>query len=280
MQSIELTVKSVEEAKKTAAEKLGVSADQIVVTVLEETKGLFGKASLKVRAEAGSDEPKAEKKPRGRAPKAEKAAEPAAEVEVEAPAPKAKPAPRAAKPAAKAAKPAKAEKPQAVESDADGDDTEVEVVATEADGEALCDLINQILELSGLEASVQPLSLNGRYVNIEIDGKDVAYLVGKHGEVLNNLQYLVNVIAGKQLGNGVRATLDGNNYRARREEALANLAATIAEQVLERKEEAVLDALPAFERRLVHRALVEMEGITTYSEGEEPNRRVVIAPAE
>ena len=71
-----------------------------------------------------------------------------------------------------------------------------------------------------------------------------------------------------------------NDYRKRREDALTNLATKIAEQVLERQEEAVLDALPAFERRIVHKALSTIGGIATYSEGEEPNRRVVIAPAE
>jgi hypothetical protein len=78
---------------------------------------------------------------------------------------------------------------------------------------------------------------------------------------------------------GIRATLDGNDYRRRREEALTQLASKIAAQVLDRGEEAVLDALPAFERRIVHKALSEIDGVTTYSEGEEPNRRVVIVPS-
>jgi spoIIIJ-associated protein len=104
--------------------------------------------------------------------------------------------------------------------------------------------------------------------------------VGKHGDVLNAMQYLVNIIASRRIERGVRATLDGNDYRRRREEALTTLAQRIAEQVQKRGEEAVLDALPAFERRIVHKALGEISGVTTYSEGEEPNRRVVIAPVE
>jgi spoIIIJ-associated protein len=94
------------------------------------------------------------------------------------------------------------------------------------------------------------------------------------------MQYLVNIIAGRRFDNGVRATLDGNDYRRRREEALTLLATKIADQVKSRGEEAVLDALPAFERRIVHKALSTYEGISTYSEGEEPNRRVVIAPID
>jgi spoIIIJ-associated protein len=73
--------------------------------------------------------------------------------------------------------------------------------------------------------------------------------------------------------------VEGDNYRERRAEMLTNMARQIAEQVVERGEEAVLDALPAFERRVIHQALVDIEGINTYSEGEEPNRCVVIAPA-
>jgi spoIIIJ-associated protein len=97
--------------------------------------------------------------------------------------------------------------------------------------------------------------------------------------VLNALQYLVNIIGNRRIANGVRATLDGNDYRKRREDTLTSLAQNIADQVKKRGEEAVLDALPAFERRIVHKALSTVTGITTYSEGEEPNRRVVIAPA-
>lgn len=154
------------------------------------------------------------------------------------------------------------------------------MIATDEDAAEMAEIVNEILELSDLKASVKPTGLNGRYVNLELDGKDVAYIVGKHGEVLNAFQYLVNVIAARQLDSGVRVTLDGNNYRRRREEALCNLAVQIAEQVRARGEEAVLDALPAFERRIVHKALAEFDGVTTYSEGEEPNRRVVIAPEE
>ena len=126
----------------------------------------------------------------------------------------------------------------------------------------------------------QAKEISGLYVTIELDGQDAAHLVGKQGEVLNATQYLVNIIAGRRFNNGVRATLDGNNYRRKREARLEAMATELAKQVRARGEEAVLDALPAFERRVVHKVLSTLEGITTYSEGEEPNRRVVIAPAD
>lgn len=275
MQSIDITAKSLDEAKSLAAEKLGVPADQLKLTVLEESKGLFGKTSLRVRAEVAPAAPaKAEKPARSRAKK-ETAPKPEPVVEavaapVEEPKAPAKPA-RAKKEAApKAAAPTKA----VVETEA------TEAHATQNDADNFLEVMNDLLAKTGLQVEAQCTGFQGKYVNIQFDGKDTGYLVGKHGEVLNSFQYLTNIIAAQQWGNGVRVVLDGNDYRSRREEQLTTLATKIAEQVRKRGEEAVLDALPAFERRIVHKALSELEGVTTYSEGEEPNRRVVIAPAE
>lgn len=284
MQSIELTAKSVDEARKTAAEKLGVAPESVQVTVLEETKGLFGKSNVRVRAEA----------PQASAPAPEP--EPVAAAAEAAPAKEEKPKRgRGRSTKAQAEQSGTTETPpetmkemeQAVdgmaptemaEMSANGEDNGA--VATEQDAEQLLGLVNEILRSGDLEVTAKARPAGGRYVNVELDGKDVAYLVGKHGEVLNALQYLINISAARKFNNGIRATLDGNNYRERREAALSDLATKIANAVKQRREEAVLDPLPAFERRVVHKALAAIEGIETYSEGEEPNRRVVIAPAE
>ena len=296
MPSIEITAKSLEEAKAQAAEKLGVPASQVKVTVLEETKGLFGKVNLRVQAEA--PEPKPAKAPKA-APKAKAkpVEEPAPEVveaaPVEAAAPAAEPkrkglfgkakpteapAKLEAKPEAKAEpKPRPSTKPAKEDSDSEAPQT---AVATDADGKWFMETLQRLAVAGDLDVKAKVTEISGKYVNVQLDGRDVAYLVGKHGEVLNALQYLVNIISTQQRGNGVRVTLDGNDYRLRREQALEKLAHSIAEQVKSRGEEAVLDALPAFERRIVHKVLAGFEGVHTYSEGEEPNRRVVIAPAE
>jgi spoIIIJ-associated protein len=263
MSSIEITGKNIDEAKKAAAAKLGASADEIQVEVLEETKGLFGKAgSVKIRATLASAPAPAEKKK-------------------EKPEPKAKPAPKAgrAKKAEKAAEPepeaAAAPVVEAEESEEKGD-----VVATQEDADRLALLVRGLLDTTGLDVAVRQGGFQSKYVTIELDGKDAAFLIGKHGEVINAMQYLINIIAGRKFDNGVRVTLDGGDYRKRREEALTGLATKIAKEVERLGQEAVLDALPAFERRIVHKALSEYAGVTTYSEGEEPNRRVVIAPAD
>ena len=273
MQAIETTGKTVQEATKTAASKLGVQEDQLAVTVLEETKGLFGKSTVRIRAEVKSvaEKPAKAEKPEKTETKA--AATNGVVEKVEEAPKKAKAAPKPKK----AAEP-KAEEP-APEAE-NGDSEAVEVAATEKDGEQFLALVVELIKKADLEVTANLTGVSGRYVNIELDGKDVAYLVGKHGEVLNALQYLVNIIAGRSFANGVRTTLDGNNYRNRREQQLTAHAKRVADEVIKRGEEAVLEALPAFERRIVHKALSDYSGISTYSEGEEPNRRVVIAPAD
>jgi spoIIIJ-associated protein len=284
MQSIEFTAKSELEAKAIAAEKLSVSPEEVEITVLETVKGLFGKSSVRVKAtaksspaaEAPKKAEKPEKKETKRAPKAKAVVEEpvvedeVAEVEVVEEKPKAK-AEKPARGKAKAAAPAKEESDEEAAED---------VAATQEDADALLAHLRGWLAAGNLEVSAEVGEISGKYVTLTIDGRDLGHLVGKHGEVLNALQYLMNISAGRKLGNGVRCTLDGDGYRRRREEKLTALATKIALQVKERGEEAVLDALPAFERRIVHKALGEIEGVTTYSEGEEPNRRVVIAPAE
>ncbi|MCA0359466.1 MAG: KH domain-containing protein [Armatimonadetes bacterium] len=140
-------------------------------------------------------------------------------------------------------------------------------------------ILNGLMETAELRATAHITKLNGRYIHIDIEGKDVSFLIGKRGEVLNALQYLLNVITARQITNGVRVVLEGDSYRERRAQTLTDMALKLAQEVRARGEEAVLDALPAFERRVIHQAIVDLEGVTTYSEGEEPNRRVVIAPS-
>lgn len=275
MEPIELTVKSLDDAKSEAAAKFGVDPTQVTVTVLEETKGLFGKTNYRVRAEvlAAPAEKKATKPTRGKKVATEPVLEDVASAAEAAPEePEAKPAKAPRGRAKKEAAPAE-ETPAAASE-------ENEVQATGEDVERFVTTLNRLLEKTGLKVQAHSSGTTGKYVNVHFDGVDTGYLVGKHGEVLNSFQYLTNIIAAQQWGNGIRCVLDGNDFRGRREEQLTQLAVKIAEQVRKRGEEAVLDAIPAFERRIVHKALAEMEGVTTYSEGEEPNRRVVIAPAE
>ncbi|MBS1713371.1 MAG: KH domain-containing protein [Armatimonadetes bacterium] len=282
MEPIEISASTIDEALAQAAAQLGTDTSSLKYTVVDESKGLFGKGQVRVRVEAsGSAKPKEKK---ARAPKVEAVA--AAVVEV--------PAEEAVEeaPAAKPARPkrGKTEKPEAAtkaersevrpkRSENNGADG-AEVVATQKDADRIGEMFEAVLDASGLDVTATVSDVSGKYVNIKLGGKDVSHLVGRRGEVLNALQYLMNVAVSRQLDNGVRVAVDGNDYRRKRADELEKFAMGVAEEVKKRGEEAVLDALPAFERRLIHQALAEFEGVVTYSEGEEPDRRVVIAPAE
>lgn len=263
MNTIELVATSLDEAKEKASSQLGVSPDQVQVEVLEESKGLFGKpGKLTVKAWA-------------------EVSEEAPAVEEEKPKAKAKPAPKAKAEKAPKKESAKASEAKAEASeDQDEESDSAPAEATEEDSNKLVAYLETLLEAANLDVAVTASGTNGRYVNINLDGNDAGFLVGRRGETLNALQYYMNVVAARQLQNGVRVVLEGDSYREKRAEFLTKMAEDIATQVKERSEEAVLDALPAFERRVIHQALVDFEGVSTYSEGEEPARRVVIAPAE
>ncbi|MCX7925114.1 MAG: Jag N-terminal domain-containing protein [Fimbriimonadales bacterium] len=119
---------------------------------------------------------------------------------------------------------------------------------------------------------------HGRYVEVELVGRDANILVGKNGEVLDRLQFLLNNIVPRVIDPHVRVVLDGAGWRRRRTERLRNQVIAIANEVKLRGEEAVLPPMPPHERRIVHQALKDDPEVMTYSEGEEPNRYVVISP--
>lgn len=292
MPTIEVTGKSLEEATRMAAEKLGAAPEAISITVIEESKGkgLFGQSKVRVRAELPEEAKAPEPAPVEPAPVVEAVA--VVETEAVAVAPETAPAeadaeadkkPRSARGGSRRGAKPKEEAPAPAEGSEEESAAAAaapEVVATDEHAELLNGILSRILEAGDLSAQSTISGVNGRYVTLELNGKDVSYLVGKHGEVLNALQYLMNIISGRTLNNGVRTVLDGGNFRQKREESLTKMAQNIAREVIARGEEAVLNALPAFERRIVHKALADIKGVTTFSEGEEPNRRVVIVPED
>jgi spoIIIJ-associated protein len=113
---------------------------------------------------------------------------------------------------------------------------------------------------------------------INLKGSSLGMLIGKHGQTLDALQYLTNIIANKEAANKrVKIVLDVENYRKRREETLMRLASRLADKVKHRREKVVLEPMNPQERKVIHMALQSDTRIMTYSEGDEPFRRVVIA---
>lgn len=114
-------------------------------------------------------------------------------------------------------------------------------------------------------------------VLLNLRGDDLGILIGKHGQTLDALQYLVNLAANKDAENRVRIVLDVEDYRKRRAETLTQLAIRLADKVKRRGERVVLEPMSPHERKIIHMALQGDNRINTYSEGEEPFRKVVIA---
>lgn len=113
-------------------------------------------------------------------------------------------------------------------------------------------------------------------VEINIDGDEMGVLIGKRGQTLDSLQYLVSLVINKNSENYIKVKLDTENYRARRKETLENLAKNIAFKVKRTRKPVSLEPMNPYERRIIHSALQNDKYVETYSEGEEPYRKVVI----
>jgi spoIIIJ-associated protein len=113
-------------------------------------------------------------------------------------------------------------------------------------------------------------------IEINIDGDEMGVLIGKRGQTLDSLQYLVSLVVNKNSDNYIKVKLDTENYRARRKETLENLAKNIAFKVKKTRKPVSLEPMNPYERRIIHSALQNDKYVETYSEGEEPYRKVVI----
>jgi len=113
-------------------------------------------------------------------------------------------------------------------------------------------------------------------VKVDISGSDIAYLIGKHGDTLYAINYLANLIVNRDSDDYVRVYIDVADYRKHREETLVNMANRVASKVVKYKKPIAMDPMPASERRIIHAALQGNTKVVTESEGEDPNRRVVV----
>lgn len=115
-------------------------------------------------------------------------------------------------------------------------------------------------------------------IELKIQGEDLGILIGRRGQTLDSLQYIISLAVNRQGGDWIRINLDIGDYRAKREETLRSLAQRAARKVEETGRRVALDAMNAAERRIVHQELQEFGGVVTQSEGHEPYRRVVVLP--
>ncbi len=113
-------------------------------------------------------------------------------------------------------------------------------------------------------------------MDVELSGDEMGILIGKRGQTLDSLQYLVSLVVNKDVENYIRVKVDTENYRKRRKDTLENLAKNISYKVKRTKRPVSLEPMNPYERRIIHSALQNDKYVTTYSEGEEPFRHVVI----
>ncbi len=113
-------------------------------------------------------------------------------------------------------------------------------------------------------------------MDVELSGDEMGILIGKRGQTLDSLQYLVSLVVNKDVDNYIRVKVDTENYRKRRKDTLENLAKNISYKVKRTKRPVSLEPMNPYERRIIHSALQNDKYVTTYSEGEEPFRHVVV----
>jgi spoIIIJ-associated protein len=142
--------------------------------------------------------------------------------------------------------------------------------------EAAQNFLQQVLKAMHLDVKIEKMT-HEDHVTFNLRGEDLGILIGKHGQTLDALQYLTSLAAHRDAEDRIRIILDVEDYRKRREETLARLAERIADRVKLRGESVVLEPMSPHERKVIHMTLQDDIKVTTFSEGEEPFRRVVIA---
>ena len=268
-QFIDVTGKTEEEAIQNALRQLGLDRDDVSVEILERAKSGFlglGSCPAKVRVSYGPEEEE------------EPAAPAEAEARQEEPKPvKAERKPRQERKAAE--KPAApAEEPEAAPEEKQPET--VQTLGEEVDDEkaqAIRKFLSGLLEQMESTAEIHIyLAEKGRY-KVILEGKGLGALIGRLGETLDAIQQLTSYAVNRSGGGRVRVQLDAENYREKREQSLQHLARKVAAKVTKYHRSVTLEPMNAYERHVIHTALQDVPGVTTYSTGTEPNRRVIVA---
>ena len=252
MRYIDVTGKTEEEAIRAALSQLGLERDDVSVEILERSKSGFlgiGSSPAKVRVSYELDvaeEPEvpqakpAEKKPEEKKPESK-------------PEPKPEPAPEK--------KPEQSAAP----------------VSETKDADRIRAFLTGLLEHMDCRAQVKVYEEEKNRYKVILEGQRLGALIGRRGETLDAIQQLTNYAVNSGRDKRVRIHVDAENYRAKREQSLESLANKVAGKVLKYRRSVTLEPMNAYERHVIHAALQDKEGVTTYSIGTEPNRRVVVA---
>ena len=267
MEWVETTGKSIEEAKSIALDQLGVADEEAEFEILEEPKaGLFGRTrgEARVRARVKPRTPRAKNDRRERRPRREDGASTGE---------------RTSRPK----QPRKQEKNMSDNKEnadrprrerPEGPPADPAQVAAEAEK-----------FLVGLAASIGAagetvVNIQGDDIEVQLNGAELGLLVGPRGSTLQAVQDITRVVSQRRMGDhDTRLRIDIGGYRAKRKEALSRFVTQVADEVVATGSARALEAMPSPDRKIVHDALTGRTDIVTHSEGEDPNRRVVISPA-
>ena len=272
MSYIDVTGKTEEEAIRKGLEQLGMDRDDVSVEILERAKSGFlgiGSSPARVRLTYGPEEaPVAEPapvvKPVVQKPAAEKEQKPAKPARPE----KTERAPR----------PEKADKPQRTERPEKKEIPAIDLPLCEDDNaRRIVDFVSGLLAHMDSAAQVKVYEVEkGRY-KVILEGDKLGQLIGRRGETLDAIQQLTNYAVNTGSDKRIRIQMDAENYRAKREQSLESLANKVAAKVAKYRRSVTLEPMNAYERHVIHAALQDVKGVTTYSIGTEPNRRVVVS---
>ena len=308
MEWVEVTAKTVEEAKDLALDRLGVAVDDAEFEIVQQpSKGLFGlmrgEARVRARVRPTAVRPKRERRERG--PRRERASAPrgvAGEVAGEgadnSPADAGEPAAAAMSEDAGGARgrPRRSGRGGSGRSNesrrdnrgngtgASSKEHKVEQASSEpvdpaAVGEAAAAFMRGLTEAFGSPAEVEVVS-NGSDLEVRANGADLGLLIGPGGRTLTAVQDLARVAAQRRLGDhDTRLKIDVSGYREKRRAALEKFTRTVAAGVIESGRSTALEPMSSADRKIVHDTVTEIDGVTSRSDGDDPARRVVISPA-
>jgi spoIIIJ-associated protein len=276
---IDVTGKTEDEAIKKALAQLNLDRFDVSVEVLERAKSGFlgiGAAPAKVRVYYGEEEEVVIPAPVV-TEKAEKPQQP--RKEKKKPAEKTEKVAKAEKKAEKPAKTEKVEKPAAPVKEQAAPAAPVAEMDEEVRDEkasAIRTFLSGLLQQMDVEAQIKVyLPEKGRY-KVILEGENIGALIGRRGETLDAIQQLTSYSVNRT-GGRVRIQLDAEGYREKREQSLQHLAQKVAGKVVKYRRSVTLEPMNAYERHVIHTALQDTPGVTTYSTGTDPNRRVIVA---
>ena len=282
MSYIDVTGKTEDEAIRKGLEQLGMDRDDVSVEILERAKSGFlgiGSNPARVRLTYGPEEaPVAEPAPVVK-PVVQK---PAEEKKVEkTAAPKAADKPQRSENAQRgdrAPRPQRTDKPQRAPRPEKKDIPAIDLpLCEDENAQRIVTFVSGLLEHMDSAAQVKVYEMEkGRY-KVILEGEKLGQLIGRRGETLDAIQQLTNYAVNTGSDKRIRIQMDAENYRAKREQSLESLAAKVAAKVAKYRRSVTLEPMNAYERHVIHAALQDVKGVTTYSVGTEPNRRVVVA---